>query len=248
MTLVQSGNLPPHLRAEWGWVGRPTPVVDLLARPFWPERVTRRTQYRLYRAMSHLAPIQFLLAIAVVGGGCCSTPPKHSIAPVAVAEPGRLQPGDQITIDIEEHAPTVSSGLRLDRTIQADGTVALVSNKVFRAAGKTLDEFRREVRHHYVPKHFQSVRIIRYLDFDVYYVGGEVNGPARLLLEGPTTLRTAILSAGGFTPSANKKKVKLIRADGERRMVDCTDIQWNREEDVEIWPGDCIIVPRAFWK
>jgi hypothetical protein len=75
----------------------------------------------------------------------------------------------------------------------------------------------------------------------MFSVGGEVNYPSRQLYENRMTLGMAIAAAGGFTASANKKKVALTHADGERRIIDCTQIP---ADEVEVVPGDYILVPR----
>jgi len=80
-----------------------------------------------------------------------------------------------------------------------------------------------------------------------FYVGGEVKYPSRQIMGGRITLLKAIACAGGFTLSANKKKIQLTSHDGHRRIIDCTNIS-RAEEDVDINPGDYIYVPRAFWK
>ena len=55
-----------------------------------------------------------------------------------------------------------------------------------------------------------------------YDVAGEVGCPGRQLIGSRITLLKAIAYAGGFTPSANKKKVQLTRHhDGERRIINC---------------------------
>jgi protein involved in polysaccharide export with SLBB domain len=187
--------------------------------------------------------------------------PKHDAASVptdpgvdnpqlAQLESGRLYPGDELVIFMEANPPTVPSSFRIDSTVHGDGTVALASNIVFTATGKMLGEFKREVRGYYVPKLFKRVIIWGPLEPSTYYVGGEVKFHGRLLWEGRTTLLKAIAGRGGFTPSANKKKVQLIRADGERRIINCTDIS-RPEEDVEVVGGDYIYVPRSskwlFW-
>jgi hypothetical protein len=85
-----------------------------------------------------------------------------------------------------------------------------------------------------------------------FYVGGEVNYPSRQIIGSRITLLKAIACAGGFTPSANKKKVQLTRHhDGEQRIIDCTSAERQPELDVQIYPGDSIYVPRSskwlFW-
>src|ERR1035441_8666040 len=118
--------------------------------------------------MHHRLSVALLVIVTVVGGGCCSTLPKQDLTPVGVEQEDRLHPGDDLVIDIEENPPAASSSLRIDRTVQQDGTVALVSNGVFRAAGKTRSEFRREVRAYYVPKYLKSVVIRGSMEFSSY--------------------------------------------------------------------------------
>src|ERR1035441_5038076 len=83
-----------------------------------------------------------------------------------------------------------------------------------------------------------------------FYVSGEVRMPSRQIFGSRITLLKAIACAGGFTASANKKKVQLTRYDGQRRIVNCMNIS-RAEEDVDIYPGDYIYVPRSskwfFW-
>lgn len=84
-----------------------------------------------------------------------------------------------------------------------------------------------------------------------YYVVGEIRWPdgrAKLIYESAITVQMAIASAGGFSPSANRKKVQVFSRDGGRRVVDCTE---GKPEEVRIQRGDYIYVPRSskwlFW-
>ena len=86
----------------------------------------------------------------------------------------------------------------------------------------------------------------------LFYVSGEVRMPSRQIFGSRITLLKAIACAGGFAPSANKKKVQLTRHhDGEQRIIDCTSAERHPELDVQIYPGDSIYVPRSskwlFW-
>jgi protein involved in polysaccharide export with SLBB domain len=133
--------------------------------------------------------------------------------------------------------------------VQEDFTVTLLSNHVFTTAGKTHEEFVREVHDYYVPRLFKEVRLMS-TDPPFYIVSGEVWSPGLRTIYRPTTVLKAIESAGGFTPSANKKKVQLVGVGGEQRIIDCTKTQ-RLEEDVEVARGDKIYVPRSpkwlFW-
>jgi protein involved in polysaccharide export with SLBB domain len=78
----------------------------------------------------------------------------------------------------------------------------------------------------------------------VFYVGGEVNKPGVFQYLGETTVTKAIQSAGDFTNFANRGKVWLIRASGERIKVNCNKALENPSLDLPVYPGDQIQVVR----
>jgi polysaccharide export outer membrane protein len=130
--------------------------------------------------------------------------------------------------------------------VQEDSTVTLLSNQVFTTTGKTHDEIRREVHDRYVPKFFENVRLMD-MDPPFYIVRGEVWSPGMRAIYRPTTVLKAIESAGGFTPSADRKKVQLIRQEA-KHMINCAKAQQDPKMDVGILAHDQIFVPRSFWK
>jgi polysaccharide export outer membrane protein len=77
-------------------------------------------------------------------------------------------------------------------------------------------------------------------------------GPQELPAGEPVTISTVIYRAGGFTPYANRKAVRLTRAaptgKSERHIINFVDIidkaQW--EKDIEVLPKDTIRVPEKF--
>jgi protein involved in polysaccharide export with SLBB domain len=80
-----------------------------------------------------------------------------------------------------------------------------------------------------------------------YYVDGEVRTPSRQQYITRITVLKAIASASGFTDFANKKKVRLTRADGRTQIVNCVKALDNPTLDPEVYPGDRIHVPRKIW-
>lgn len=72
--------------------------------------------------------------------------------------------------------------------------------------------------------------------------------PSRHPYLGEMTLLKAIASAGDFTDFANKKKVEITRANGQKLRVNCVKAQANPDKfDVPIYPEDAIFVPRRIW-
>jgi hypothetical protein len=76
-----------------------------------------------------------------------------------------------------------------------------------------------------------------------YYVSGQVNnsGDGRFLYKGPITLLGALVAARDFNAFANKRHVKITRADGTMLLVDPTRAT-NPLHDPPIYPGDRIWV------
>jgi polysaccharide export outer membrane protein len=133
--------------------------------------------------------------------------------------------------------------------IKEDGTITLTLNQLFTAAGKTPGALEQEIRGRYVPKYFKYMTVAIRQDKDTlwYYVDGEVKAPNRYIYTSRITVLKAITSASGFTDFANKKKVKLTRADGRTQIVNCVKARENPNLDLEVYPGDKIYVPRRFW-
>ncbi len=65
------------------------------------------------------------------------------------------------------------------------------------------------------------------------------------------TLARAIARAGGFTETAKRTTVRIVRTSAEgkiqRIIVDVRTIQDGRREDVAVLPGDMIYVPESMW-
>lgn len=76
----------------------------------------------------------------------------------------------------------------------------------------------------------------------VVYVTGEVRRPDAYKLEDGTTVLMAITKAGGFTNSAARSKVKIIRVmDGREQVLERVSMQ------EMIHAGDVMVVPASFF-
>ena len=76
------------------------------------------------------------------------------------------------------------------------------------------------------------------------YVAGEVKSPGDFHWMGYCTVLRAIDGRGGFTEMADRRNVKLIRAEtGNEERVDCVEALKNSKLDLGIDIGDFIFVP-----
>jgi protein involved in polysaccharide export with SLBB domain len=77
-------------------------------------------------------------------------------------------------------------------------------------------------------------------------VGGEVKTPERVPYTADLTVLSSINAAGGFTPYADQRRVRLLRGT-EVIRVDVKKIRANPSLDVELQPGDKIEVPQSLF-
>jgi protein involved in polysaccharide export with SLBB domain len=185
-------------------------------------------------------------AAAPVAATTASPSTGAAVANVGGPEPEVFRVGDSLTItysDLPQPTPA------FEGKIKEDGTVTLLLNKTFTAAGKTAGELEKEIRAYYVPRYYKymTVNVKTVESTRWYYVYGEVRQPNRQIYTSRLTVLQAIASSGGFTDFANKKKVKLTRVDGRSQIENCPKAQDNPSLDLEVYPGDKIYVPRRIW-
>jgi len=208
-------------------------------------------------------PATFALALAALVLAGCSTTSKDSFGtsaadvssvgtntiatPDAHNDPEILQIGDSVSV-IYSDLPSMT--MPWEGEIKSDGTVTLLLNQTFKAAGLNRTQLEKDIRERYVPRFYKqmtvSVNLTKQTRF--YYVGGEVRGPGRQFYLGRLTISKAIQSAGDFTDFAKKTKVELTRAGATKPIIiNVSKAMQDATLDVEIYPGDKIHVPRRIW-
>lgn len=174
------------------------------------------------------------------GGGGTS---RRAPVPVNTAS-DVLNIGDPITVvfsDLPMIIPT------FEERVKTDGTITLLNNQTFVAAGKTRGELEKEIRVRYVPSYYINLTVTVKPAERFYFVDGEVKVPNRYTVSGETTVLKAIASAGSFTDFAKKSRVQLTRSGGQSFTVDCEAAQENPALDLPVYSGDKIYVPRRLW-
>jgi protein involved in polysaccharide export with SLBB domain len=134
----------------------------------------------------------------------------------------------------------------IEERVREDGTITLLQNQTFQAAGKSRGDLEREIRKRYVPDYYLSmtVSVRPQTNTQFYYVGGDVKSPGRQVYLSRLTVLKAIQSCGDFTDFGAKKRVQLTRADGRSFKIDCKKARTDPKLDLEVLPGDTIFVPR----
>ncbi|MEW6443398.1 MAG: polysaccharide biosynthesis/export family protein [bacterium] len=147
--------------------------------------------------------------------------------------------------------PDLTSVSRVSR----EGFIELPLIGRIQAAGLTTEELKRRIedalRAGYLVHPDVQIILQQYRQ-EMVHLFGQVGTPGPFRITHRDTLMEVISKAGGFTPIANRKKVKVIRKDenGSRviivNTVRITD-DGRLEEDVPLSPGDVIIVPERFF-
>ncbi len=178
------------------------------------------------------------------GGTSANNGSGAAVAPRMAATPDSpeiIKIGDVLTVtfmDIPAPPPAAPTKVR------EDGTITLLHNKTFVAAGKTSGDLEREIRAVYVPTWYVNMTVTVLMQNGFYFVDGEVKSPNRYPYAGKTTVLKAIASAGDFTDYAKKTKVRLTRTDGHTLIINCIKALEDSRLDVEVYPNDKIHVPR----
>ena len=167
-------------------------------------------------------------------------------APISEAEPIRdvLHVGDTVMVS----GITGSEYIKFEEqkeNIKEDGTISLHLIGRIKAAGKTAGELQKELQEKYAA-YYKRLTIIVRTEGRFYSVGGEVKNPNRFAYQIGLTLLGAIQAAGDFTDYANRTKVQINRANGQKITVNCKKVIQNPQKyDVPIYPGDVIHVPKS---
>ncbi len=181
--------------------------------------------------------------------GVAGNPPA---APAAASAAGinidMILPGQPLLITITD-LPMMQQPIQ--DQVKQDGTITLLLNKTFAAAGKTRRQLEQEVHDYYVPAIYKqmTVSIQAQQQTRFYFVDGEVNNRgSRQVYMGPMTVLKAVASAGGFSDFANRSKVKLIHPNGQTQVINCRKAVDQPALDLPVYPDDKVIVPRRlFW-
>jgi polysaccharide export outer membrane protein len=194
--------------------------------------------------------------VALVGllwlAGCASyAPDPKAGGPASAAGPGApsesepaavpdtLRINDLVTI---RFTGTANPPAPFEGRIREDGTInpsTLVPSVT--AAGKTALQLEADLQKEY-DKYYRNLKVSVLAEGRYFFVDGEVRAPNRYQYAGGLTVSKAIGTASGFTEFANKRRVELTRANGQRLTVDFKKAQKNLTLDLPVYPNDRIYV------
>ncbi len=165
--------------------------------------------------------------------------------PTGVVGRSPLRHGDRLVINLH-----VLESTMVQEQVDESGHISLPYIGSVKVVGMSTAEAEREIRRIYVDvrKIYKTLEVSVRAEAEEFFVSGQVQRPGKYVsLAGEKTLLQAIAEAGGFTPYANQKKVRIIRSGTkESEFHNAERIRSGRDKDPLIGPGDQIIVPRKW--
>lgn len=154
----------------------------------------------------------------------------------------RLKSGDRVTIALRG----IPSETEVNDVIDGWGEVTLPYIGEVKIVGKTVSEAERKIERLYVDGGiYNHINVIVMAEDEVYFVQGEVARQGKFSLSGKVTLLQAISEAGGYTPFANRRKIKVMRGD-KILMYNGKAIAEGKVKDPPVFADDIIEVLRRW--
>ncbi|MHC4925550.1 MAG: polysaccharide biosynthesis/export family protein, partial [Planctomycetota bacterium] len=178
-------------------------------------------------------------------------PPAEDIDSRDSGEALLIRAGDRLAVSVFKHPELFKTV-----SVQPDGTVSYPFLGTVKVAGRTIEEFSKEVeraleRGYNLRSPRVSVSVEKYAERTAYVLG-RVLGPGAhaIPVHRPLTLLQLIAHAGGFTDDADRSGVMVLRRRGDEKLVLRLDLgsfddPLLVERNLDLQDGDTVIVPRA---
>jgi len=192
------------------------------------------------------------LGLLVCGiSGCSTSDPKTNQPAVTTgAKDDATSPlliGDRITIEFSGPPSPIKP---MDTEIKGNGCIFFDFIGDVHLDGLTAGQAEKAIEALYVPRYYTHLAVTVTPVMRFFYVDGEVNAAgagSKQPYTGQISVTRAIAAAGGFSPFANRRNVRLYRRDGKYTVVNCVKALEHPELDLPVYPGDRILVRKRPW-
>ncbi len=156
----------------------------------------------------------------------------------------KISPGDILYIKISP-----AEELSREIVVSPDGKIVLSLVGSIKAEGLSVEELRKTLEKLY-SVYIANPKVsitIRYFSKKQLFIMGEVRNPGGYQYKEGIKLFELISLAGGFTPYAGLKNVKIYRGEQEKKqtiIVNLEEIILDISKDFPLFPGDIVEVPK----
>ena len=187
-------------------------------------------------------------AVATSTSNAYAAQPQPGAASAAASTSDyRIMSGDVLQITVFQ-----VQDFNREAQVDAGGNIVLPLIGGVPAAGKTVREVESEVARRLRAKYLQNPQVLVTIKDAVglrVSVQGAVKSPGVIQIRGDTTLTTVLAQAQGFTDTADKSSVLVVRNTDQGRVaakVDAGAILAGSAPDPPIYGGDMIVVDDSF--
>jgi len=160
-------------------------------------------------------------------------------------DPYLINPGDVLAISVWRE-----DTLQQEVLVRPDGHFSFPLAGDVEASGRTVEEIREtlvEKLSQYIPDIVVTVATTQ-IGGNKIYVIGQVNKPGEFLVNPRVDVMQALSMAGGATPFADTKDIRILRRRGHVRMsipFNYKDLERGKrlQQNVILQPGDVVVVP-----
>jgi polysaccharide export outer membrane protein len=183
------------------------------------------------------------------------TPPAPAPTPSAAAPTNTAPPvvPPDYTIGTDDVLSIVfwrDKDMSSDVAVRPDGKISLPLLNDVHAAGLTPTQLKdrlTEISKEYVEDPSVTV-VVKQINSRRVFIIGEVGKPGPYSLGGPTTVLQFISISGGLGPYAKAKKILIMRTENGKPITlkfnyEEVIVGKNMQQNIELKPGDTIIVP-----
>jgi polysaccharide export outer membrane protein len=191
--------------------------------------------------------VRMWLFVLVIGSlvpvAVASAQQRGSAPPVA----GTYQIGPE---DVLQISVWKEETLQREVLVRPDGWISFPLVGDVRAAGRTTKELTNEIRvrlTRYIPDPVVTVTV-KTIAGNKIFVIGRVNKPGEYVIGRYVDVLQALALAGGLTPFAVEKKIKIVRKQGDKEIIfpfNYAEVKKGNElkQNIILQGGDVVVVP-----
>lgn len=203
---------------------------------------------RIRRVMMVLAPVLIAFFSACASGRQTLSSPPAALPATGKTE-YRIAPGDNLIIKLYYHPE-----LNTEVWVRPDGFISLELAGEVKVAGQTPAEIDSvlELRYGLKLVNPEVAVIVKNSITLRVFVGGEVQSPGLVSIDGGMTLLGAIFQAGGFKSSAKHSRIVVLRKDVQTGHPLTMNFDLRHamrgeipEANIELQPYDVVFVPKS---
>ena len=192
-------------------------------------------------AMTWLSALLIVASSVLVAAA--SAQQRGGAAPVAGSY--RIGPEDVLVISVWKE-----EALQREVLVRPDGWISFPLVGDVQAAGRTTKELTNEIRvrlTRYIPDPVVTVTVKEIAGNKIFVIG-RVNKPGEYVIGRYVDVLQALALAGGLTPFAVEKKIKIVRKRNDKEVVyrfNYAEVEKgkNLEQNIILQGGDVVIVP-----